>query len=143
MQNKVNYSKFISNRGRCASWKYSTLWKFSLHFVYIFRTDWNFAIKFANSDPSFRFQISDFKILIFKIQNICTCSNYYYSLLFIIYKFLDMIWIWNLHWGYILINEVSQWFYQLDHVNFSKNVFWSVNCTLMFYQIYDVQISTL
>ena len=25
-------------------WKYSTLWKFSLYFVYIFRTGWNFLI---------------------------------------------------------------------------------------------------
>ena len=25
-------------------WKYSTSWKFSLHFVYIFRTSWNFLI---------------------------------------------------------------------------------------------------
>ena len=33
-----------------------------------------------------------------------------------------MIWIRNLHWGYILINEVGQWFYQLDHVTFPKNV---------------------
>ena len=42
-------------------------------------------------------------------------------LLRIIYKFLDMIWIWNLHWAYISINEVGQWFNQLDHVSFSKN----------------------
>ena len=29
--------------------------------------------------------------------------------------------------GYFLINKVGHWFYQLDHVTFSKNVFWSVN----------------
>ena len=27
------------------SWKYSILWKFSLHFVHIFRTDWKFLTK--------------------------------------------------------------------------------------------------
>ena len=31
----------------------STLWKFSLHFGHIFRTDWNFLTKFGRSDPSF------------------------------------------------------------------------------------------
>ena len=30
-------------------------------------------------------------------------------------------------WGYVLINEVYQWFYQLSHVTFSENIFWSVN----------------
>ena len=47
---------------------------------------------------------------------------------------LKLNWIWNLHWGYFLINEVGLWFYQLDLVTFSKNAFWSVNCTLFFYQ---------
>ena len=39
-------------------------------------------------------------------------------------------------WGYFLINEVGQWFYQLYNVTFSKNVFWSVNFVLPFCQIY-------
>ena len=77
---------------------------------------------------------------IFKIWSICARANCNYSLLRIIYIFLDMIWIWNLHWGYILINEAAQWFYQLDHVTFTKNVFWSVNCTVCFYQIYYIQM---
>ena len=34
-------------------------------------------------------------------------------------------------------------FYELGHVTFSKNVFWSVNCTLPLYQIYPVQSLTL
>ena len=59
------------------------------------------------------------------------------------YKFLDMTWIWNLHWGCFLINEVSQWFYQLGHVNFSKTIFWSENFSLSFCQIYYAQMSTL
>ena len=57
----------------------------------------------------------------------------------IIYQFLDMIWIWNLHRGYFLINEVGQWFHQLNHLTFSENVFWSVNFTLRFGQICYIQ----
>ena len=30
----------------------------------------------------------------------------------------------------LIKNEVGQWFCQLGHVSFSKNVFWSINCTL-------------
>ena len=36
---------------------HSTSWKFSLPFVHIFRTDWNFSTKFGNSDPSFNWNI--------------------------------------------------------------------------------------
>ena len=32
---------------------HSTSWKCSLHFVDIFRIDWNFLIKFSSSYPSF------------------------------------------------------------------------------------------
>ena len=66
------------------------------------------------------------------IWNICTCANCSYSLLHVINKSLDMIWILNLHWGYFLINEVRQWFNQIDHLTFSKIVFWSVNSALPF-----------
>ena len=41
--------------------------------------------------------------------------------------------------GYYLINKVGLWYHQIGHVTFSKNVFWSVNCTLPFYQIYFVE----
>ena len=54
-----------------------------------------------------------------------------------------MAWIWNLHWVYFLIYEVGQPFYEIDHVTFSKNVFWSVNFGLSFYQVYSTQMSTL
>ena len=40
----------------------------------------------------------------------------------------------KLHWGYFLINEVGQSFYQLDQLTFPKNVFWSVNFALSFCQ---------
>ena len=45
--------------------------------------------------------------------------------------------------GYIFMNEVGQWFYQLDHVAFSKILFWPVDCALFFYQICYVQKSVL
>ena len=49
----------------------------------------------------------------------------------------------NIHWGYFLINKVCQWFFQLDHETFSKNVFWSVNFAQPFCQICYIQKSTL
>ena len=52
----------------------------------------------------------------FWIKIICAWANC--ELLTIIYKFLDIIWIWNINWGYILINEVGKWFV---HVTFPKN----------------------
>ena len=64
------------------------------------------------------------------IWNICTCSNRNFSLQHTTYEFPDMIWSWNLHWGYSLLNEAGQWFYQLVQVTFSKKVFWSSNCTI-------------
>ena len=45
----------------------------------------------------------------------------------------------NIHWGNFLINKVSQ----LDHVTFSKSLFWSQNFALPFCQICCIQKSTL
>ena len=42
---------------RVGGWGTFTSWKFSLPFVHIFRTDWNFWTKFGNSDPSFNWNI--------------------------------------------------------------------------------------
>ena len=42
-----------------------------------------------------------------------------------------------------ILFELVNDFIELDHVAFSKNVFWYVNFALSFYQIYYVQISTL
>ena len=39
-------------------------------------------------------------------------------------------------------NKVGRKYYQLDHVTLSKNVFWSVNFALLFWQIYFTQMST-
>ena len=90
-----------------------------------------------------KFQRKHLEIPIFKISNICACAHCNRLLLRMIYTFLVIIWILNLHWGYILISKVGQWFYQLDYVTFSKNIFWSVNCTLFYKQIYSVQMSFL
>ena len=114
---------------------HSTSWKFGLHFIHIFRVDLMFLNKFGSSDPSFRKRILTLFIL--------AGANCSYSLINIIYKFLDMIRILNIHWGYFLINNVCELFYQLDHVNFSKNVFQSVNFALAFCQICCIQKSTL
>ena len=54
-----------------------------------------------------------------------------------------VMWILNIQWECFLINKVCQWFYQLDHVTFSANVFWSVNFALPFCQICCIQKSTL
>ena len=118
------------------SWKYSTLWKFSLIFAHIFRADWRFLTNFGSSDPSFN---KHFDTPILETRNFGACTNRSYSLINIIYQFLDMIWIWNLHWGYFLIIEVGQRFHQLNHLTFSENVFWSVNFTLRFCQICYIQ----
>ena len=91
-----------------------------------------------------KFQRKHFEIPIFKISNICACAHCNRLLLLMIYKFLVIIWMLNLHWGYILISKVGQWFYEwLDHVTFFENIFWSVNCTLFYNQIYSVQMSSL
>ena len=70
-----------------------------------------------------------------KIWNIYARANSGFWLINIICQLLHIIWIWNMHWGCFLINEVGQWFSQLDHMTFFKNILWSVNFALPFYQI--------
>ena len=60
-----------------------------LQFVYHFRTDWNFLIKFCISDSSFNINI--WTSLYLKCNNICACASCNYTLQHIIYKFLDMV----------------------------------------------------
>ena len=43
-----------------------------------------------------------------------------YSSLHNFYKFSDLIWSWNLHCRYLLINQVGQWFHQPGHLTFRK-----------------------
>ena len=80
-------------------------------FISFFRTDWNFLIKFCNSDPSFNRKILTSLYLKFKTSAHAHIAITYYFL------YLQVLWqdiILNLHRGYILINEVGQGFYQRD-----------------------------
>ena len=89
--------------------KYSTLWKFSLNFCLYLRIDLGiFFTKFWSSDSSFNRNILKPLHLKFEISTHAQIEN---TCLHIIYKFPDMIWSWNLHRGYSLINEVGQWFF--------------------------------
>ena len=90
-----------------------------------------------------KFQQKYFEIPISKISDNCACAHCNHLCLSIIYKILVTIWILNLHWGYILIREVGQWYYQLDHVTLSKYIFWSANCTLFYNKIYSVKMLSL
>ena len=73
------------------------------------------------------------------IWNICACTNCVYILMHTINEFPDMIWSWNLHWGYTLIIQLVSDFINL--VRFHQLLVWFVNCTLSFFQIYYVQTS--
>ena len=95
---------------------HSTSGKCSLYFVYIFRTGWNFLLKFCSSHPSFSRNILRSLYLNFKTSAYTHIAiSYYYALFtnFLIWYEL------NSH-CYILINEVGQWFYQLHHLTFLK-----------------------
>ena len=100
----------------------STLWKFSLHFLYVVKTVWIFLTKTWSPDPSY------FDTPILDISNTCACASRNYWLLHTIY--INMIKSWSLHWGSSLINEAGYQFCQFGHLTFSKKLFWSVNCAL-------------
>ena len=116
---------------------YSTSWKFTLNFVHNFRGDWRFLPKFGSSYPGFIRRVWHPHTWNLKFLRMNKLQ------LFIICKFLDMIWVWNLHWGYFLINKVGHWFYQLDHVTFSENGFWLVNFAVPFCRICYIQKSAM
>ena len=105
------------------SWKYFTLWKFSLDFVRILRTNWIFELNFAaliqvSIDAfwhSFVWNLNHVRMR--KLQLFITRYDWQVS-------WHDMNF--KLTLGYLLTNEVGQWSNQLDRVTFSKNVFWSV-----------------
>ena len=106
---------------------YFTLWKYSQYFVYTFRTDGNCLTKYGSSSSSFHRNILTLPYLKFKTSAHAQIAFIHYYILF-----TSFLWIWNLQWRYSLMNEVGQWFYQLDHVTFSKNVFFFVNFALPF-----------
>ena len=78
--NRSYFTFFLGGRG-CV---YSTSWKISLHFVYIFRTDWNFLIKFCSSDTSFDRNILTFLYLKFKTSVNVKVGNTHNYVLFTI-----------------------------------------------------------
>ena len=61
----------------------STWWISSLHFVYIFRKDWNFLTKLCSSDPSFNRNILRSLYLKFKTSADAQIAMTYYYVLFI------------------------------------------------------------
>ena len=61
----------------------STWWISSLHFVYIFRKDWNFLTKLRSSDPSFNRNILRSLYLKFKTSAHAQIAMAYYYVLFI------------------------------------------------------------
>ena len=103
---------------------HSTLWKFSLHFVHIFRKDWNFLTKFGSSDPSYNWTILTLLYLKFETFAHAQITIVHYYVLFT--KILFDKWSWSM--------ILSTW-----SRDFSKNVFWSVSFGLSFCQICYVQ----
>ena len=97
--------------------------------------DWNFLIQFCSSDPSSNRNI--LRSLYLKFETSArkqTAITHYYVLLtnfLTLYEFETYIG--NTFRQINLVND----FLNLNfiHVTFSKNVFWSVNCTLFVYQI--------
>ena len=97
-------------------------------------------MKFCNSDPSFNRNILRSLYLKFNPSAHAHIAITYSFVLFTNFLSYSIL---NVHWGYILISKVGQWFYQLDHVTFSKSLFWSVKCTLFYNQTCSVQMLSL
>ena len=98
---------------------HSTSWKCGLYFVYIFRTDWKFLIKFCSLDPSFNGNILSLYIENLKHLRMCTLQLLIYIFLI---AYLQIAYLQYAHYlqtssydmnfklslVYILINEVDQ-----------------------------------
>ena len=63
-------------------WKYPTSWKFNQHFVYIFRTGWNFLIKIWSSNLSYNRNILRSLYLKFKTSAHAQITITHYYVLF-------------------------------------------------------------
>ena len=77
------------------SWKFSTLWKFSLQTICklnIFKKAWTFLTKLWYSELHF----DTFHTLTLKIWNTCVCLSCNYSFIYTIGKDLDMVLVGNL-----------------------------------------------
>lgn len=75
------------------SWKNCILWKFSLDFVHVFRTNLIFSTKFDSIDPSFN--RSSLKLLYLTFKTSAHAKIVFIHHCIIISILLDMIW--NLH----------------------------------------------
>ena len=144
MHAKTAISQYLCHTNAMRTFHFVEIFRFvemKSTFFLIFRRDGNFLIKFCSSDSSFNRNILRSLYLKFKASAHAHIAIAYYYALFT--NFLTWYEFLKLSLVYILINEVGQWFYQLDHVTFSKNIFWSVNWTLFYNQIYSVQMSSL
>ena len=65
-------------------------------------------------------EISLYIVFVFRNINICAIPDY--LLLLPSYKYLDMMWSWNLHWGYSLANKLVNDFVSLPRDIFQKCV---------------------
>ena len=122
----VLWCKVLSILFRQIFWKramHSTSWKFSLYFVLFNLLSSLIQVSIEAFWNSYTWNLKHLRM-----------RKLHYSLLHIIYKFPKMIRIWKLHWGYILVNKIGQWCYQLDHATFSKYMFWFVNFALPYCQ---------
>ena len=63
-------------------WKYPTSWKFNQHFVYIFRTGWNFLIQICSSNLSYNRNILRSLYLKFKTSAHAQITKTHYYVLF-------------------------------------------------------------
>ena len=70
----------------------------------IFRKLKNYYSSLTESRDWQKGQSRHFYTRMFYIEKICACVTWCYSSIYTIYKFLDMLIIGNLHWGYPLIN---------------------------------------
>ena len=110
--------------------------KLSLHFIYIFRTNWNVLIKFWDWSM---FHIETMAPLNIKYETsaYANCDYSYFIILQISWNNMKS----KLALGILLVIEVALWFHHLGHVPFSKTYSRSVNCTLP-YQIYYIETLT-
>ena len=78
---------------------------FLWHIVYIFKNNWNFLTKFWYSDQMFS-------------RNICAFATHDNFFIRTIYKYLDMVSVGNLHWGYPLKNGDTRWRHECGRMTF-------------------------
>ena len=104
------------------SWKFSTLWKFSEHILYIFRTTRNFL-----SNSEILINVSNISVISAYVQITFTC----HYILFTVFRIRNR----NLHWGCPFVNKVGQYLINLVMQLFLKTCS-GFYITKSFYKIY-------